>query len=206
MVISSFTLKLQKSCGRYLYPQQFSDSSEEMSTNKVGPELWAWAHFTLESVQGHSDLESTEQREISQPHQNYVCRVMETDLWKSSYNPSVLMLRSTPRGCGKHSSYFPTPRSGRNTCLQHLSQGRGAPKAQLRQSWTKDLTSLRAYPPHHSLVKPDNAMGHQTYHPSTSPSLTNHVSFLLDSTVLLRFKRLYSQMYGFLMPKASMIQ
>lgn len=39
MVISSFTLKLQKSCGRYLYPQQFSDSSEEMPTNKVGPEL-----------------------------------------------------------------------------------------------------------------------------------------------------------------------
>lgn len=147
-----------------------------------------------------------EQREISQPHQNGVCRVMESDLWKSSYNPSILMLRSTPRGCGKHSSYFPTPRSGRNTCLQHLSQGRGAPKAQLRQSWTKDLTSLWAYPPHHSLVKPDNAMGHQTYHPSTSPSLTNHVSFLLDSTVLLRFKRLYSQMYGFLMPKASMIQ
>lgn len=33
-----------------------------------------------------------------------------------------------------------------------------------------------------------------TYHPSTYPWSTNQVSFLLDSTVLLRLSRAYSQM------------
>lgn len=46
----------------------------------------------------------------------------------------------------------------------------------------------------------------QTHHPSTYPCSTNQVSFLLDSTVLLRLSLAYSQMYGFLMPRASMNQ
>lgn len=43
-------------------------------------------------------------------------------------------------------------------------------------------------------------------HPSTKPSFTNHVSFRLDRTVWVIFKREYSQMCGLRSPRASSIQ